>query len=521
MALDPNGKYYMYLRKSREDVEAEAHGEGETLARHENRLKELAVHLGINISKIYREIVSGETIAARPEMMRLLTDIENDQPDGILVVELERLARGDTRDQGLIMETFKYGNTKIITPMKTFDPNNEFDEEYAEFGLFMSRREYKTICRRLRDGKYNTAKEGKWPWGKAPYGYERYKLKGQKGYSLKIVPEEAETVRLIYTMYTIGTPETNNKPISATAIGKALDKLLIKPRYSETWAHNVIRDILLNHTYIGEIPAGKRKIVKIMVNGNVKNSTPVNKDCDYFPALHEPIIDKEIFDLAQKVFNSRSKAPIWLNGTIKNPLAGLLKCQQCGYTMIRRPISGRIKQELFLCKKCDMPGAAAEDVMEKLLIALKEWLADYRISISTSQLTVIGTAVTQAKINETISCIDKCQKRLDKAYEAFETGIYDADTLKDRAEKIKHELNLSQNALNDLLEQQKSQEEFKTRRQLLIPKVEFLLDNYNNLTPEEQNILLKEVLEKIEYSKEKRGTKKEIPEFHLKIYPKI
>lgn len=521
MTLDPNGKYYMYLRKSREDVEAEAHGEGETLARHENRLKELANHLGINISKVYREVVSGETIAARPEMMRLLTDIENDQPNGVLVVELERLARGDTRDQGLIMETFKYGNTKIITPMKTFDPNNEFDEEYAEFGLFMSRREYKTIRRRLRDGKYNTAKEGKWPWGKAPFGYERYKLKGQKGYSLKIVPEEAEIVRLIYAMYTAGTPETYNKPISVTAIGKTLDKMFIKPRYSETWAHNVIRDILLNRTYIGEIPAGRRKIVKVMTNGTVKNSTPINKDCDYFPALHEPIIDKETFDLAQKVFNSRSKPPVWLSGTIKNPLAGLLKCQGCGYTMIRRPVSGRIKQELFLCKKCDMPGAAVDDVIDKLMLALRSWLADYRISISSPQLSVVGIAITQTKINETMDFIDKHKKRLDKAYEAFETGVYDADTLKNRVEKIREEINSAQNALDELLKQQKRQEDFEKKRTLLIPKIEFLLDNFNTLTPEEQNTLLKEVLEKVEYSKEKRGTKKEIPDFNLKIYPKI
>ena len=76
--LDPSGIYYMYLRKSREDREAESHGEGETLARHEKRLNELAEQLKITISHIYREVVSGETIAARPEMMHMLSDIENE-----------------------------------------------------------------------------------------------------------------------------------------------------------------------------------------------------------------------------------------------------------------------------------------------------------------------------------------------------------------------------------------------------------------------------------------------------------
>lgn len=51
-------KYAIYLRKSRKDIEAEIKGEGETLARHEKILTDLAQKLGIYIGKIYREIVS-------------------------------------------------------------------------------------------------------------------------------------------------------------------------------------------------------------------------------------------------------------------------------------------------------------------------------------------------------------------------------------------------------------------------------------------------------------------------------
>ena len=60
--LNPSGTYFVYLRKSRADREAEAHGEGETLLRHKQMLEELADKLGITISKFYQEIVSGETI---------------------------------------------------------------------------------------------------------------------------------------------------------------------------------------------------------------------------------------------------------------------------------------------------------------------------------------------------------------------------------------------------------------------------------------------------------------------------
>ena len=165
--------YCIYLRKSRADLEAESHGEGETLKRHQDILLALAKKMNISITKIYSEIVSGETIASRPEMQNLLNDVESGMWKGVLVVEVERLARGDTMDQGLVSQTFKISGTKIITPMKIYDPNNEFDEEYFEFGLFMSRREYKTINRRLQRGRTQSVLEGKYLGNVAPYVYSR------------------------------------------------------------------------------------------------------------------------------------------------------------------------------------------------------------------------------------------------------------------------------------------------------------------------------------------------------------
>ena len=126
--LNPLGTYYAYLRKSRADRDAEAHGEGETLLRHEKILEGLSSKLGITISKFYREIVSGETIQDRPVVQELLQDISNGKCDGVLVVEVERLARGDTSDQGTIAKYFKFSDTLIITPLKIFDPTDEYDE---------------------------------------------------------------------------------------------------------------------------------------------------------------------------------------------------------------------------------------------------------------------------------------------------------------------------------------------------------------------------------------------------------
>lgn len=82
--------YAMYLRKSRKDDDT---GIEDTLARHEKMLQDLADRMGILVCEqdVYREVVSGESIEARPQMQRLLKHVELGEYDGVLCVELERL----------------------------------------------------------------------------------------------------------------------------------------------------------------------------------------------------------------------------------------------------------------------------------------------------------------------------------------------------------------------------------------------------------------------------------------------
>ena len=118
-------EYAVYLRKSRADIELEAVTKEDTLRRHKTLLQDLAKNRSLKIVEYYEEVVSGETIADRPEMQRLLRDIYQNKYTGVLVVEIERLARGDTKDQGIVADAFKYTDTLIITPTKTYDPNND------------------------------------------------------------------------------------------------------------------------------------------------------------------------------------------------------------------------------------------------------------------------------------------------------------------------------------------------------------------------------------------------------------
>ena len=306
-----NGQYSLYLRKSRADLEAEERGEGETLARHEKMLIELARRYGFSIGKIYREIVSGESIEARPVVQELLKDVESGRWKGVLVVEVERLARGDTMDQGRVAKSFKFSNTKIITPIKIYDPNDEFDEEYFEFGLFMSRREYKTINRRLQRGRVSSVKEGKYVGSVAPFGYDRVKLVKDKGYTLA-KNDEAPVVEKMFQIYAYNE-------IAINEVVRGLNLAGFKPRKAKEWTISAVKDILSNPIYIGKIRWDSRKTVKEYRNGKIVNTRPRNENYTLCDGLHEPIIDMETWNIVQEKRSKHNPAVIH-NKVVQNPL---------------------------------------------------------------------------------------------------------------------------------------------------------------------------------------------------------
>ena len=280
--------------------------------------------------------MTGDTILERPEMQKLLAAVETGQYAGVLVMEVPRLARGNTRDQGIVAETFQYSGCKIITPEKLYDPANESDEEYFEFGLFMSRREYKTINRRLGRGRMASLQEGKYIASCAPYGYEKYKLPRQKGYSLRIVPQEAEIVRHIFSLYTGNGSASGPGPLGSAAVADQLNREGVASPGGVSWSAHTVRDILKNPVYCGLVRWSYRPASKKVVRGQVTVCTPVSKTPTIVQGLHEPIISQTQFQQAQEQLRRSFHAPVPGTQPLRNPLAGLIFCCRCGRAMVQQ-----------------------------------------------------------------------------------------------------------------------------------------------------------------------------------------
>lgn len=521
--------YLMYLRKSRADKEAESRGEGETLARHELLLTELSVKMGLEIGAVYKELVSGETISARPKMQQLLVEVMQGMWEGVLVMEVERLARGDTKDQGTVAEAFKFSNTRIITPMKTYDPSDEFDEEYFEFNLFMSRREYKTINRRIQRGRIAAFRDGWYIAGTAPYGYEKVKHKGDKGYTLQIVPEEAKIIKYIFELYTAGEPQQDGSyaQFGSYQIRDRLNELSVPSRSEKPWSASSIVDILNNPTYCGFQRWQWRKVQKQMVGGKIVESRPKDADCEKVRGRFDPIISEDTFNLAQKI-KAGKPLPINTSTALQNPLSGLVYCAKCGNLMTRQPSNTRLRYAVLRCanSRCNNISSPLSLIEEQVIESLKEWIPEYNVEWpeqseheGETTLTVLENSISniKEKLNQT-------KKQLNKTFDLLEQGVYNLETFQDRRgtldsqkAELEEELNRIETERNRIISIEQARRDF-------IPAIEHLIEAYWEVDDiMTRNSMLRNVIDHIDYLKTERNKKGagNTANFTLNIFPRI
>lgn len=522
--------YLEYLRKSREDVDYERkYGDIQTLERHKERLKMITSSSGkpVDEENIYQEVVSGDSIDDRPQIQKLLGDIENPNVKGVWVVDVQRLCRGDLGDQDRIIKTFKYTNTLILTPEKEYDLSNPADEEYLIDKLSYSRKEYNHTKRRLDNGRQDSTRAGCFASGIAAYGYERYKLKEQRGWSLKIVEEQADVVRMIFRMCLEGK--------GTFAIATYLNNLGIKSPRNREWRKNGIREMLHNEIYAGFVKWQQRKYTTVVVDGKITHKIIRQNAGDYLVAKgkHEAIISEEDFNLVQKKLKACSTKYVKSDKELKNPLAGILRCSECGRVMARRdggksvyyvprnsglnPTYYNNKPILYCTHGCKTKSHALEYVEVALIETLKDWLSKNKKIIENYENN------SDSIINNITNKLDilnkeliKEQQKLERLRDLLEDGIYDKNTYLERSKTVESSICTLNTQISKITEEneQIKMDKLKT----LIPKVELCISEYFDLDVKEKNELLHSILEKVMYTKTREKSQSDLT---LDIYVKL
>lgn len=462
--------YAIYLRKSRLDTDR---SDAETLETHRKTLEELATRQDLRIGHVYSEVASGDTIAARPEMQKLLEDLKSGAWDGILVMDIDRLGRGNQIDQGVIFQVFQEANAKIITPYKTYDPSDPSDQEFFEFRQFMARGEYRYIKRRMMTGRDAAAKAGRWTHNKTPFGYKRVKL--QKGYTLE-PSDDAPIVKWVFEQY--ATTQTG-----VTELGRMVARMGI----DMTETHIVA--MLNNRVYLGEVSC---KGV-------------------WYKGLHPALIDHKTWDacrLHAKVATPRADLT-----KLVNPFAKLIVCGECGRHMTMAG-NGANKPHWLVCrtKGCPTSGIYLDTFEAIFLAAMRDWLKDVKLPVEEKKETK-----PPAKLEALTVQKEKIEGQLERLHDLLEQGIYSTDEFIKRRGLLTKRLEEISHDIAQLTQPEESSREEQLAK--LTPQIQEILGNWEQSTPAEKRELAASVVHRIIYHKTKRcgGNTPGKPEDHLTL----
>ena len=371
-----------YLRKSRADdptltVE-------EVLAKHESILDEWAErNLGAKVPEEnkYREVVSGETIADRPEIQKVLKLIESPKIKAILIVEVQRLSRGDLEDCGRLIKLLRYTNTLVITPQKIYDLRDEYDRDSFERELKRGNEFLEYQKKIMNRGRLLSVSQGNFIGSIPPYGYNKiFVTEGKrKCPTLSINEEQANVVRMIFDMYT-------NQNIGMPTICNRLDSMGAPPPKGDRWSNRALKDMLSNVHYIGKVKWNWRKTITVVEDGEIKKIRPKSEIGEFliYDGRHEAIIAEDLFKATQEKLgkNPRVKA----STKIRNPFAGLIYCQ-CGTAMTLRTYKAHDGKPRLLCNNqahCKTGSCTYDEMLEMVKGVLTQCIEDFENRIETN-----------------------------------------------------------------------------------------------------------------------------------------
>ena len=486
-----------YIRKSRmeEGMETE-----EVLRKHREWLDECAARHGLDVIDYYPEVVSGESLYSRPQMLKMLEAVEAGRYDAVLCMDLDRLSRGRMKDQGIILDAFRDSGTLIVTPDKVYDLADEIDDELAEFKTFMSRREYKIINKRLRRGLRQSIQDGCYV-ANAPYGYKKVTIDRRP--TLEIFEPEAQFVRLMYEMYVGG--------YGCQAIASQINAMGARPHRSSSFSRSSVAQIIRNPVYIGKIVWDQKTHIKKNTKGNQKHVTIYNPRDKWTitDGLHPPIVDSGTYEKAQEIMQRRYH-PSRQDGTRKSPLAGLVRCANCGGNMQRMVMKGTA---YLLCPR---KGCCASTKFSLVESSVLEHLAE---ALEKIDLERAGKSKDLAPLESALAAIEKelsaANRQKARLHELLELGEYDLPTYRERMAVVKGKLSDLEDRREEAKRRLEQAKSFDPAVQA--ERIRSVLNAYHSSDAAAQNALLHSVIDHVDYQKEKKTKPADFKlTFHLK-----
>ena len=506
--------WLLYLRKSRQDDPNET--VEEVLAKHETQLQEWAEReLGQRIPEenIYREIVSGESIQAREEIKKVLARIEDPAVAGVIVMEPSRLSRGDLADCSKIIDSFRFSRSLVATPYMTYDLTNKMERKFFKDELLRGNDFLEYTKEILFRGRVAAVKRGCYIGRIPPYGYNKVKI--GKDHTLEINEDEADVVRLVFDLYT-------REHLAPYRIAVQLNEMEVPAPRGERWVKDTVRTMLKNQHYIGKVVFNKIKRTQVLENGEIVTKRLAQLETDVIVAegKHPAIIEKTVWEAAQaRVANNPRNNQFT---SLTNPLAGLLFCKKCGFTMRRQPY--KHADTRLTCKERPPCYKSVKEnaLLDALVLSLEE------AELPLLEMKVKNGDGDARKIQERL--LAKLEKQMEeyraqeeRQYDLLETNPNYSQEVFDRRNKaLRAKMDDCQEAIYKAKSALPQSVDYGERVVALKAAIAILKDT--TATAEEKNRVLKGIVERIEYSgppsdrdNKKRQTKGAVDPFEINV----
>ena len=363
--------------------------------------------------KVYKDAASG-THLNRPGLREMLADAQMGAFDTLLVFRVDRLSR-KVRELAQLVDELTGHDIALKSITEPFDTTNAAGKMMLQMLGVFAEFEHATIVERTKVGMEKKAKGGEFVGGVVPYGY---RLDPDRG--LLPNPNEVTLVARIFKMYVV-------ERLGAQSVCVTLNDAGERKRTGKPWDRRVILLILQNPIYVG----------KLQWRGVVHEGK------------HESIVPQQLFDRAQRILQERRedlKGRQWHNKD-ERMLTGVIRCRSCRSRMF----GGGGKKNgtyipYYVCSKrlgrqeCDQDYIRADRIESTIINDIKTIFRDEALIEQIWEKVNKKLAAERPTVDTQIARIETQRKdvqtRLDRYFEAFETGQMSPDLCNEKVEAL-------------------------------------------------------------------------------------
>ena len=300
-----------------------------------DKIKQWAKLRGVEVVAWHTDLDQTGGKLSRPNFDKALARVQSGQTGGIVVAKLDRFSRAGVADALKLIESIDEAGGTVASVEEGIDPTTPFGEFSMTVLLALARMQRRQIAATWLDAQERAVKRGIHISSMPPTGYVR----GEDG---RLKPNDyAEHIAEVFRMKAGGA--------SWRDLCLYLREHNVESPYGNTdWLPRALQNIIGNGVYLGEARSGE-----------FRN-----------PEAHEPIIDEATWLAAQEAKGSRP-----VNGIGGSLLAGLLRCEGCGYVLKPDTMSQRgVKRRLYRCRteravgRCPSPASVLGSVIEPFVV---------------------------------------------------------------------------------------------------------------------------------------------------------